>query len=1154
MSQPGAEAGLPGKVGEGAGQSAQPGVLYVQEGVMQGPSGEQYVTIIQDGQTYAIPATDYAAMIAQQEDGPATLPTSSEAKSNEPQLAASAPVQPTAPASVAAPDLASPPSPPMRARKSTEPGLSMQWMAGGTGGSGQKQQHPQQQHAGVAGEPRSHLYPTIQEVIRSLPDKVSSPPKKNYKPIRVDNWGIFLLSRLQNYFQKKEFCDLSLRFPSKNAQIKVHKLVLNACTDYFCQQEKEGKLIDGAIDMPANFTPESVAPIIRFMYTGKIDLKEGSYKKLYDTAEVLQMSVLTKLMSAQINNPDSDPGPDRRPAKRRNSGAFEDDPVEQIRKIRRIEKRVAGQQVGASREAEPVRLPGRKLNIWKRAVPEHAVPPVARAQPQHKQFSPDKTAAPDLHGYKIPKFRENPFLSVGSSESVGAILDQEIEDSRARDDCASTRHIKIEPVSGQLIPTPHVGTTYTKRSPGDKAKIPRRLQEIQQHLMFEKILKSGSKNTVVKKAECNTEKANALSIDEVKELVEEQKQRMATISQDDEDEEYYNNDTVDIGDDFIENVDSPAAVSAEDLEALEAAETDFLTVAKDESSAPAAQTQVLAEPEAQKKTIRFSLRPSSKPQIMETLAGTETEENKKICQSPAQVPQSPLSGVETSKANLETSQAVTCSSSGTLGKPLHLVPVSPPFSLPGGGAVGEGRAGPDQQQQLSLPLPPAQLQHPQRNDLDEALEEFSRVAEEEAAELSVESESGPGRPAQPPAQARPGSSSSDQKKPRRGRPPRWLKEQTLQMGEMARKKQSVDNQEEASIDLKPQNINKTEEKAEVKSEPPVSDQSQVINEVLKKYPNLFKENKAVKIKVLAKDASGKSVTKFITLRAQAPSSPVPAPVGMGGFRPIQKVMYTGRRGRPKKVKPGEFDPHQEERRQIEERLVRDFPQLASQISLQPEEAAEEEVEEVDRPGGSEQYGAPTYPVPSQSHAVTLDPSSEAEALTTVAGGIAASLGLGAGQEAAPSNQQVILPALDPTTVPHYQPGQALVMENGQIHIMAGPSPGLVTMDQSQHKPADFFQNIQIITTDGQLQRLEGVSQAGSALPLLAPRLLPAVGPGIMTWQPASPSPAMVPVSTHMLHTTGLQHPPPLHTQSHLTPAKAVNKIVSDWESEEESQD
>ena len=32
--------------------------------------------------------------------------------------------------------------------------------------------------------------------------------------------------------------------------------------------EKEGKLVEGIMDMPANFLPEAMAPIIRFMYTG----------------------------------------------------------------------------------------------------------------------------------------------------------------------------------------------------------------------------------------------------------------------------------------------------------------------------------------------------------------------------------------------------------------------------------------------------------------------------------------------------------------------------------------------------------------------------------------------------------------------------------------------------------------------------------------------------------------------------------------------------------------------------------------------------------------------------------------------------------------------------------------------------------------------
>ena len=60
----------PGAGGGGQGQKGD-GVLYVDGGMVAGPSGEQYVTIIQDGQTYAIPAADYAAMMSQQglEDG-----------------------------------------------------------------------------------------------------------------------------------------------------------------------------------------------------------------------------------------------------------------------------------------------------------------------------------------------------------------------------------------------------------------------------------------------------------------------------------------------------------------------------------------------------------------------------------------------------------------------------------------------------------------------------------------------------------------------------------------------------------------------------------------------------------------------------------------------------------------------------------------------------------------------------------------------------------------------------------------------------------------------------------------------------------------------------------------------------------------------------
>ena len=84
--------------------------------------------------------------------------------------------------------------------------------------------------------------------------------------------------------------------------------------------------------------------------------------------------------------------------------------------------------------------------------------------------------------------------------------------------------------------------------------------------MFEKVLKSGTKNNVVKK-DLNAESSKDLSIDEVKELMQEQKQRLATNAPDEEDEdldEYdYNNDTLGIGDDYIDNIDSPAPLTCQ---------------------------------------------------------------------------------------------------------------------------------------------------------------------------------------------------------------------------------------------------------------------------------------------------------------------------------------------------------------------------------------------------------------------------------------------------------------------------------------------------------------------------------------------------------------------------------------------------------------
>merc|ERR1719481_1827645 len=99
------------------------------------------------------------------------------------------------------------------------------------------------------------------------------------------------------------------------------------------------------------------------------------------------------------------------------------------------------------------------------------------------------------------------------SRTVASLLSEHLEHSEEESK-------RPEQPAGQLIPPPVVSTTYRKRSPGEKPKIPRRLQEIQQHLMFEKILKTGTKNTVAKPAEPEEQKTGDLSLEEVKALVE----------------------------------------------------------------------------------------------------------------------------------------------------------------------------------------------------------------------------------------------------------------------------------------------------------------------------------------------------------------------------------------------------------------------------------------------------------------------------------------------------------------------------------------------------------------------------------------------------------------------------------------------------------
>lgn len=117
------------------------------------------------------------------------------------------------------------------------------------------------------------------------------------KSVKVDNWGVFFLQKLQNFFNKTDYCDLTLQF-NDNSQLKVHRLVLSACTDYFNVLEHNHEVVDDTLIMPGDLQADVVVPIVNFMYTGTLEFEVNMYGRLLKTAKDMKMTVLLKLLEA----------------------------------------------------------------------------------------------------------------------------------------------------------------------------------------------------------------------------------------------------------------------------------------------------------------------------------------------------------------------------------------------------------------------------------------------------------------------------------------------------------------------------------------------------------------------------------------------------------------------------------------------------------------------------------------------------------------------------------------------------------------------------------------------------------------------------------------------------------------------------------------
>ncbi|XP_066973576.1 serine-rich adhesin for platelets-like [Macrobrachium rosenbergii] len=118
--------------------------------------------------------------------------------------------------------------------------------------------------------------------------------------VKLENWASYLLQRLESFFDREEECDVVLKF-SGGQVLKAHRPIISACTSLLSQpkqpQEPESEII-----VPPELDYASVEPILRFVYSGRLDVR-GSETKLpaiYIASQRLQVSLLTQLMNRRF--------------------------------------------------------------------------------------------------------------------------------------------------------------------------------------------------------------------------------------------------------------------------------------------------------------------------------------------------------------------------------------------------------------------------------------------------------------------------------------------------------------------------------------------------------------------------------------------------------------------------------------------------------------------------------------------------------------------------------------------------------------------------------------------------------------------------------------------------------------------------------------
>lgn len=127
-------------------------------------------------------------------------------------------------------------------------------------------------------------------------DTPSLPPS----PFAAEGHSSRLLDKMESLRQDRHLCDVTLKVGSR--EIRAHRLVLSACSQYFCAMFTN-HMLESKQDYVklTDLEEKTVEDIVSFAYTGQISIREDNVQPLLKAASILQLSEVVSACCAFLN-------------------------------------------------------------------------------------------------------------------------------------------------------------------------------------------------------------------------------------------------------------------------------------------------------------------------------------------------------------------------------------------------------------------------------------------------------------------------------------------------------------------------------------------------------------------------------------------------------------------------------------------------------------------------------------------------------------------------------------------------------------------------------------------------------------------------------------------------------------------------------------